>query len=350
MYSLTYTFTNLKNYKMKRLLLKLMIYTLVMGGISFQVIAQAPLEYSNTSTDYHVLYGIVPALNSNAEKPTLKPFAYNRKKKSFKKVTKLDEAVNETSGLIYDQGFIWTHNDSGGEAALYKINPKTGKVIQKVMVKNAKNTDWEDLAQDKDYIYIGDFGNNSGYRKDLKIYKIAKKDIQENTTEVDAQTIDFSYPDQTDFTKGNNHNFDCEAFFVYNGQLHLFSKNRNDKKTKHYALPTTAGTHQAVWIEEMNAQGLVTAADMDASGNVVLIGYTPQNLFMWICWNHTDGKFFSANTRRIEMGKFFFRGQLEGVCFAEQGKGYISSERFKIIKPHLRYFDVRKWLEAEGNN
>lgn len=280
------------------------------------------------------------AINQN----TLDPCEYPKTKKSFKKTTKLDKQVDETSGLIYYDGFIWTHNDSGGEAALYKIDKKTGKVIHKLTITNAKNTDWEDLTQDENYVYIGDFGNNYGYRKDLKIYKISKASLQENTAETIAETISFSYPEQTDFTKGKNHNFDCEAFFAYGGELHLFTKNWNDKKTSHYKIPRTIGEHQAELIETFDAKGLVTAADVDSNGVVVLIGYTPQKLFMWICSNHEEGKFFSGTNRRIEMGKFLFRGQLEGVCFTENGEGYISSEHFKMVKQHLRYFSLKKWL------
>ena len=269
---------------------------------------------------------------------------YRRTKKSFKKVTKLDDKVNETSGLIYYKGFIWTHNDSGGEAALYKIHPKTGSIIQKITITNAKNVDWEDLAQDETHIYIGDFGNNYGYRKDLKIYKIAKSHINEKTTEATAEVILFSYPEQTTFTKDKNHNFDCEAFFAYNGELHLFTKNWNDAKSSHYMIPTSVGEYKAKLIETFDVKGLITGADIDSNGVIILIGYTPQKLFMWICSNYEGEKFFLGSNRRIEMGKFVFRGQLEGVCFSENGEGYISGEKFKILNQHLRYFSLKKWL------
>ena len=42
-------------------------------------------------------------------------------------------------------------------------------------MSNIKNTDWEEISQDKDFIYIGDIGNNSGNRDDLKIYRAGKK-------------------------------------------------------------------------------------------------------------------------------------------------------------------------------
>lgn len=327
---------------MTKFQLKNLIVLLFFCFLSFNAISQDQEELHKKTmiTDRHICDD-PQAINHNMSFDTCE---YPRTKKRFKTVTKLDDTVNETSGLIYDKGFIWTHNDSGGEAALYKINPKTGNIVQKVTITNAKNIDWEDLAQDANHIYIGDFGNNLGYRKDLKIYKIAKAGINENTIEATAEVISFSYPEQTSFTKDKNHNFDCEAFFVYNGALHLFTKNWNDAKTSYYKLSTERGDYKAKLIETFDAKGLITAADIDSNGVIVLIGYTPNKLFMWICSNYEGEKLFSGSNRRIEMGKFIFNGQLEGICFTENGEGYISSERFKVKKQHLRYFSLKKWL------
>lgn len=272
------------------------------------------------------------------------------KRKIFKKTTKLDNALNETSGLLYDKGYLWTHNDGGDQPALYKVTPQNGRIIQKIIISNAKNIDWEDIAQDKHHIYIGDFGNNYGMRKDLTIYKIKRANIDEKTQEVKAEILTFSYPEQTDFQRSNTHNFDCEGFFVSDGELHLFTKNRGDGKTQHYTLPTSAGNHKAQLQATFDTKGQVTAADISPDGTtVVLIGYTPRKLFMWIYNDYIDTHFFSGKNKRIRMGRFAFRGQMEGLCFSNQNKGYISAEQVKrkninIKKQHLRYFSLKKYL------
>jgi len=268
------------------------------------------------------------------------------KRKIFKKITKLDNALNETSGLLYDKGYIWTHNDGGDEAALYKVDPKSGKIVQKVIISNAKNIDWEDIAQDEHFMYIGDFGNNYGMRKDLTIYKINKADINSKTQKVTAQIIAFTYPEQKNFKSSQTHNFDCEGFFVWKKQLHLFTKNRGDGKTQHYVLSISEGKHKAKLQETFDTQGMITATDIHADGTVVMVGYTPRKLFMWICKDYTGTQFFSGKNTRIRMGRFVFRGQIEGVCFSEQNRGYISAEQvkrknFNIKKQHLRYFSVK---------
>jgi hypothetical protein len=100
---------------------------------------------------------------------------------------------------FYNNNII-THNDSGGQANLYEINASTGAVLRTVAITNATNVDWEDIAQDAFYIYIGDIGNNFGNRTDLKIYKISKEDYDDADTAA-AEIISYSYTNQLDFTQ-----------------------------------------------------------------------------------------------------------------------------------------------------
>ena len=91
---------------------------------------------------------------------------------SLTEIAILPDLINESSGLVFFDDQLWTHNDKGGEDKIYQIDTSTGVVIQTVVIAAADNDDWEDLAQDENHIYIGDFGNNKGDRMNLKIYKI----------------------------------------------------------------------------------------------------------------------------------------------------------------------------------
>jgi hypothetical protein len=81
-------------------------------------------------------------------------------------LTALADSIKETSGLIYFDQKLITHNDSDGRPALYEIDSISGNVIRSVAVSNATNTHWEDICYDSTYLYIGDFGND-GSRTDL---------------------------------------------------------------------------------------------------------------------------------------------------------------------------------------
>ena len=147
----------------------------------------------------------------------------------------LPEKVNETSGLIFWRNALWTHNDSGGKPEIYKIDTSTGKIVQTICLDGIIAFDWEDMAQDNDFIFIGDFGNNGGDRKNLCIYKILKSSIplNEKTATLTPSKINFSFADQKSFVNNFRKNdFDCEAFFACGDSLFLFSKNWVDGNTR----------------------------------------------------------------------------------------------------------------------
>ena len=125
---------------------------------------------------------------------------------------------------------------------VFKLSKKPD--VKTVKIENAKNTDWEELAEDETYIYIGDFGNNSGKRKDLVIYRVNKIDLL-GERDVTADRIEFDFPEQIDFTGSGQTNFDCEAMVSIGDSLFLFTKNHGNLKTNLYSLPKTPGDHSA---------------------------------------------------------------------------------------------------------
>ncbi|HTF81973.1 MAG TPA: hypothetical protein VL947_09615, partial [Cytophagales bacterium] len=164
---------------------------------------------------------------------------------SFKKKAKIDASIDESSGLahITDSTF-YTHND-GSDNRLYEIDLK-GRLLSTKEIPNISLTDFEEMAEDQEHYYIGDIGNNSNLRRNLRIYKVHKKDFSR------IDTISFSYPDQTEFPPvKKERNFDCEAFVYHNDSLFLFSKNRGYKLVKMYALPAKKGTYKAVVVDSM---------------------------------------------------------------------------------------------------
>ncbi len=245
----------------------------------------------------------------------------------------LNNSLNETSGLLWWNKLIWTHNDSGGQPQLYGLDSSSGNIVRTVTITNAGNTDWEDMAQDGQYIYIGDFGNNAnGNRTNLKIYRVKKTGIKTKDS-LTATVIHFSYSDQTDFlpTGSNNTNFDCEAMIVYNDSLFLFSKDWKDGKTRLYKLPKEPGTYVAQKTAELNVDGLITGAEVISDKRLIaLTGYnisvTP---FIYLLYDFSGSDFFSANKRKIQVNQSFT--QVEGICALNNNNFYISNETFQKL-------------------
>lgn len=267
-------------------------------------------------------------------------------KGKLKKYKKLPEKLRETSGLAYFNQTLWTINDGGNTNELFQIDEYTGKILKRVVVTNSKNRDWESLASDKQFIYIGDFGNNNGSRKNLRILKIKKSAICADTLcRVKATIIQFNYPEQQRFDT-KLHNFDCEGMFVYKNQLHLFTKNRGNSKTEHYTLPTKAGIYKAKLRSSLAADCMITGADIH-DGKVVLIGYHIKSfkVLMWVLYDFKGIDFFKGKALKLSMGKMYRQGQTEGIVFTEKYKGYVSSEKLPVSKQKLRKFNLKSYFE-----
>ena len=265
---------------------------------------------------------------------------------SLQEIAILTTPILETSGLAFFDNQLWTHNDAGNEDKIYQIDTMTGAILNTVIIANSENTDWEDLAEDDTHIYIGDFGNNAGNRMDLKIYKCLKSQLASGIAT--AEVIEFSYEDQTDFTvNNNNNNYDCEAFFFYNDSLHLFSKNWVDQQTRHYVIPSQPGTYVADLRESMDAQGLITGADISDDGVVAFISYNTSSgkNAMWLCFDFQGSDFFSGNKRKISLGLALNNSQTEAIVFRENGYGYVSSEQFASLEAKLLSFESAQWTE-----
>lgn len=187
---------------------------------------------------------------------------------------RMERLLVESSGLEHaGDGTFWTMRDSGGASTLYRI-ASDGSLLDSLPLA-LPNKDWEALARDKQgNLYIGDVGNNLNRRKDLRIYKL-------HPASGTVDTIAFHWMDQERFPPGKKEqNFDCEAMFWYQNQLHLFTKSRGDKQVRHYVLPDQPGDYPAALLESVYIKDLVTAADISPDGlSIALLTYGKIYLF-----------------------------------------------------------------------
>ena len=289
------------------------------------------------------------------------------------KVDPISDTLIETSGLQWAANYLWSFNDGGGAAAIYRIDTLTNALLQRVYLQGADNIDWEDITFDGTYFYIGDFGNNAnGARTDLKIYKFPLSAIPDHminpVVTIPASLIsiiNFSYsnqPQPPQPTGSNTTKFDCEAMIVDEGKIHLFTKNWIELNCTHYIIDNiVAGTYNAMPVETLATDFLVTAADKSIGNKVVvLLGYQNSGAashFLYLLSGYTADNYFSGNKRRIDLPDVTVMGQAEGICFKNGYYGYISSEKFVriiggfpfTVAQKLRAFDIRNYVSGLKN-
>lgn len=240
-------------------------------------------------------------------------------------LTALDASVAESSGLAYFGGRIITHNDSGDGPHLYEIDSANGNILRTVVVTNASANDWEDLAQDSSYLYIADFGNNNGTRTDLKIFRISWNDYLAQDS-VEADTIAFSYADQTDFSSQTfQTDFDAEALIAFGDSLYIFTKNWGSLFTSGiYPCPKLPGTYSLNRQDSLNVPGLVTGADYDpVRQSIWLTGYFLTTRFLVQLPGVQGLPFSASNDSWYDLNQNI---QVEAICHMSNDQWLISNE------------------------
>lgn len=272
------------------------------------------------------------------------------------RVNYLNEKIDETSGLNILNGKLYTFNDSGNPAELFEIDKNNGEIIR-TLKTNLINNDWEALANDGENFYIGDFGNNTGTRKDLMIYKVPYERLDTSINikipgserGLDGSRILFYYPEQTEFISKNTKNdFDAEAMIYLNGKLHVFTKEWAAKATSHYIIdPDISERQKAEKIETYKTGFVVTDASY-FDKKLYLVGYTKKTeVFLDVFTETEPGVFFKEKPKHYYLGTAISLAQIEGVSVDETGI-YISGEKFKsplgTAKPSF-YFILKDQLK-----
>ena len=260
-------------------------------------------------------------------------------------ITDLPGSLKENSGIISLQdSTVWIVEDGGNKDILYKVNFK-GDIVKTLKVKNGDNDDWEDLTKDElGNVYIADFGNNNNKRKNLTIYKVPNPEIEPGD-KIDAEKIEFNYPEQKDFPpKKSARFFDAEALFHRNNKLFIVTKNRSNPFTGSayiYSVPDTKGKYDATLIAEINLCSewktcQITGIDISPSGQkIIALSYGK----LFIFTDFTGDDFSNGKIEEIDLG---IRTQLESICFINEHTVLLSDERSNDTGNNLYLLDLNK--------
>lgn len=239
----------------------------------------------------------------------------------------LSAVIDETSGLMEWNNFLYTHNDDT-DTKIYKLDKLTGAILQDIPLNTIQNIDWEEISQDENFIYLGDFGNNaSGNRTNLKIYKIGKTGFETNPQ---IEIINFSYSNQTDFSAqtANNTDFDCEAFVVTQNEIMLFTKQWLSGKTNVYSLSKNPGTFVANLVTTIDVSGLITGATLKENSRLIaLSGYSKMlQPFIFLIYDYNGTDFLTANKRKIDLS--LPDHQIEAISTSDGLEYNVTNESF----------------------
>src|SRR5690554_4344527 len=111
--------------------------------------------------------------------------------------------INEASRLAYSHlhpSILYTHNDSGGEPAVYMIDT-LGRYQGKVLLEGAHNRDWEDISVVREngsgtsHVYVGDIGDNDSKRSRVHVYRFPEPTKPEKEITVQPEKFTLRYPD-----------------------------------------------------------------------------------------------------------------------------------------------------------
>ena len=293
------------------------------------LISDPNFEYQNQSI----------SLKSNLLPRSLNPF----------RIKTLAEGLKETSGLQWIGNRLFSINDSGNSAEIQEINPDTGLILRTIQVTNASNVDWEDLAASQEYLYIGDFGNNSGNRTDLKILRIPIVSLL-NQIQVTAEIINFTYQDQNGIPNPNLP-YDCEAMVFGSGKIYLFTKGTTTNESRTFVLDPVPGNQIAQKIGAFEAPGKFTGADLNPDGkSLIFIGYETSGFnsraFVMVFPNPNLNSIpISPSSETFWLGSVSQTSQTEGISIFSSEKIKISGEQISVagltIPPRLMELDLK---------
>lgn len=253
------------------------------------------------------------------------------------KTIHLSDELKEISGIQYiNDTLIAAHNDGGNEPMLYFLNPTTGTIHKRVVVKGVKNTDWEDIALEGKYLYIGNFGNNKNKRKNLSIIRVSWKDAFVKDT-ISPDIMTFEYGDQKAFPPPQKAlNYDAECMVFADGFLWIFTKNRTepfDGISAVYRVKFQENTHAVLKKEysiKIGSKGWmfdsVTGGDF-AYGYFYLTTYNRVLKYLF-----SDGKF-----TLLKQYKYKEYNQKEAITVIKDDQIYVANEFQKVLGKQKLY-------------
>jgi hypothetical protein len=252
----------------------------------------------------------------------------------------------EASGMVVSRsnpGLIWVHNDSGDKSRLFLIDTN-GRHYGIFNVVGTKNRDWEDIAigpgpeRGKNYIYIGDIGDNIGNREIKQIYRVPEPDLKAMQLPADrkirgAETISFRYPD------GNR---DAETLIVDPFTRDIYVVSKREPMVHVYLAKYPQPVNEIITLEHVATLdiSIATGGDISSNGREILIR-TYADIYYWVRKNSEPlAETFKREPKRLP---YEMEPQGEAIAWKVDGSGYFTlSEKIGEPMPVLYFYERLK--------
>jgi hypothetical protein len=249
------------------------------------------------------------------------------------------ELIEEASGIAASRknpGVLWVHNDSGDSARIYAVSTE-GKLLRICRVEGGRCRDWEDIAigpgpdKGRDYLYIGDIGDNGARHKTVKIYRVPEPMVDPNGSQMDiqigpAETIELVYPDGPR---------DAETLMVdpLNGDIYIVSKRKVFCQV--YRAESEKLTQRQVRLSQVAVLpwSLAVGGDISPDGKYIIVR-SLSHASLWL--RPKDQPLWQAFSRKPLNIQLMPEPQGEAICFDVKGHGFFTTSE-KAHQP-IYYF------------
>ncbi len=244
--------------------------------------------------------------------------------------------IDEASGIAVSRknaNVLWTHNDKGGSARVFAMSGD-GTHLGIYNLAGASARDYEDIAigpgpaEGRDYLYIGDIGDNDGEWRDITIYRAAEPVVDSNQlpvviTLVDVDSITLRYPD-------GPKNAETLMVDAPTGDIYIISKEWPYSRVYHAPYPQSTNSTITLQYKSRLPWGMAVGGDISPAGNLVIVkDYSSASL-----WKVEDGsqpwEAFSGPECSIPL---VLEPQGEAISFNSNGCGYftVSEDRYQPL-------------------
>lgn len=261
-------------------------------------------------------------------------------------------ALKDISGMaasIKNKNVLWIHNDNDDGTA-YAINLQ-GKQLAAIKLASVRCQDIEDIAigpgpeEGKDYIYLGDFGDNYSRRSIKYIYRFIEPEVREDQSyaEADISDIDilkFTYP-------GDERNAETLIVDPLTSEIYIASKER--QTTHIYKLNIPEASEEVTELEFIAEVKISQASggNISTSGKEIVIT-NGRNVYYW---KRAGDESLSAIFKRLPATiKYIREPQGEAISWSSDDAGYFTTSEARGIQPHLYYYPAKTTAERGGRS